>query len=235
MNFDIEIIIPTYNESKNLPVLIPLIFKVLGEDNIKAQVVIVDDNSPDGTSKIAEDLGKKYPVKVIIRKQDRGLAKSVVDGIRQTTGSIIGVMDADLSHPPEIIPKLIKEIEDGADISIASRLVEGGGTEKWPGARQIKSYVATLLARPITSVKDPMSGFFFFKRDVVKNCKLAPKGYKILLEILVRGNYKNVVEVPFIFKDRTAGESKLTAKVSTEYFIQVFSLYIYKIKKLIFK
>ncbi len=234
MNFDIEIIIPTYNESKNLPVLIPLIFKVLKENKIKAGVVIVDDNSPDGTSNAAQDLGKKYPVKVIVRKKDRGLAKSVFDGIKQTTGSIIGVMDADLSHPPEIIPKLIKEIENGADISIASRLVEGGGTERWPRARQINSYIATLLAKPITNVKDPMSGFFFFKRGVVKDYNLVPRGYKILLEILAKGNYKKVVEVPFIFKDRTVGESKLTPKVSTEYFIQIFSLYLYKIKKLVF-
>ncbi|MBI2672657.1 polyprenol monophosphomannose synthase [Candidatus Woesearchaeota archaeon] len=232
MKSSIEIIIPTYNESKNIPILIPQIFKTLDKNNIKAQVVIVDDNSPDGTSKTAEDLGNKYPVKVIVRKEDRGLAKSVVDGINMTSGEIIGVMDADLSHPPGIIPKLIEAIENGADISIASRLVEGGGTEQWPTSRQINSYVATLLAKPITNVKDPMSGFFFFKRDVINNVKLAPRGYKILLEILAKGNYKKAVEVPFIFKDRTAGESKFTPKIRMEYIIHALSLYFYKFKKL---
>ena len=198
--------------------------------NTNYEIIVSDDNSPDGTAKIAEELSKEYNVKVLIRKSNKGLSPAVCDGFKIAKGDIIGVIDADLSHPPEIIPNMIRYMQDTtSDIVVASRLIHGGGIEKWPIKRKITSYIATTLARPLTKVKDPMSGFFFLNKKVIDGVKLETKGYKILLEILVKGKYKKAVEYPFIFKDRAVGESKLNIKTNIQYIKQLFDLYIFSI------
>lgn len=230
----ISIITPTYNESKNIERLVSEIHKSM--KGLNYELIVADDNSPDGTAEKVRSLSKKYPVKVIVRHANKGLAPAVVDGFKVARGNIIAVIDADLSHPPETLPKLIKAMEkSNADIVVASRLVSGGGTEDWPKSRKITSYLAIGLAKPVTKIKDPMSGFFLLKKEVIHKAPLKARGYKILLEILVKGKYKKAIEVPFIFKDRSAGQSKLTMKTNLEYLMQLLDLYIYKLKKIFLK
>jgi len=141
-------------------------------------------------------------------------------------------MDADFTHPPYLIPKMINKIKkENINLIIGSRSIKYSKIKKWPLKRKIISKIAIILAKPITNIKDPMSGFFFMKKEVIKNVKLKPKGYKILLEILSKGNYNSVSEIPIIFKNRIKGDSKLTLKVYLEYLIQLYNLYLYKIKK----
>ncbi len=225
----LSVVVPTYNEKENIPELIKRIFKVLGENNIDGEVVIVDDNSPDGTAKVAEELSKDYNVQVIVRKDERGLSSAAIRGMEDAKGDILCVIDADLSHPPEVIPDMLKEITEGkAELVIGSRRVAGGGIENWPMKRKVVSKCASFIARPLTKVKDPMSGFFMLKRSVIEGVELKPKGYKIGLEIIVKGNYEHLVEVPYVFRDRAKGESKLGGKVIKNYMSHVFGLYFYK-------
>ena len=228
---DISIVIPTYNESENLPILIDGIVKVLEESGIEGQIIVVDDDSPDKTWKTAQELKNSYEnIKVLRRQDKRGLSSAVLDGFAMSESPILGVMDADLSHPPEKIPELVEPIVCGdADITIGSRYIDEGGIEKWPFLRKLSSKLATLAACKLTSVKDPMSGFFFMRRDVIESAELNPKGFKIGLEILVRGKYENVIEIPIKFRDRLYGETKLSRNVIIDYLIHVTRLYIYKI------
>lgn len=225
----ISIVLPTYNEKESIERIVKEIFNVCRENDLDAEVIVVDDNSPDGTGEIAVKLRKQYNLQVLIRKNKRGLSSAVLDGFELTRGELLGVMDADLSHPPELIPKLLKPITNkGADFVIGSRYVKGGSIKNWTAKRKTISKVATLLARPLTKIKDPMSGFFFIRREVIEGVKLSPRGYKIGLEILVKGNYKNVVEVPYTFRDRSYGKSKLDAKEYKNYLSHLFGLYFYK-------
>lgn len=216
---EVSLIIPTYNERENLPVLINRISCSL--TGCEYEVVVVDDNSMDGTGQLADELSKEYPVRVVHRAGKEGLASAVVDGYKHAEGEILGVLDADLQHPPEKISLLLKEIKNGTDIAIASRYVKDGGIEKWSFKRKIISRGSTILAYlifpEIRSIKDPLSGFFLVKRNVINNIKLNPVGYKILLEILVRGRYGNVVEVPYVFQNRNAGKSNLNIKEQMNY------------------
>lgn len=199
------------------------------------ELIVVDDNSPDKTGETAQRLSSKYPVTTVVRTDKKGLASAVIDGFGIAKGDIIGVIDADLSHPPEILKDLVNMlVKKDLDIVIASRLVEGGGTEDWPNSRKITSYIATFLAKGLTKVKDPMSGYFVINKRILRNINLIPRGYKILLEIIVKCNSKRIHEYPFIFKDRTAGKSKLNARVNIEYLKQIFSLYLYKLTGILF-
>jgi len=231
MTLKISLIIPTYNETSNIKPLFKRIHSVLKDINYEA--ILVDDNSPDGTAKKAKSLVKKYPLRVIIRKKDRDLSRAVVTGFKAAKGNIIGVIDADLAHPTESIPLMLNILnKNAADLVIGSRQIEGGKIENWPMNRRFVSKLASVLARPLTNVHDPMSGFFLMKREVIKNAPLKPRGYKILLEILVKGNYSKVIEIPIIFRDRLEGQSKLSAKVYLKYLIQLIGLYCWKIKSL---
>lgn len=198
------------------------------------ELIVVDDDSPDKTGEIVQKLSFKYPVTVFTRNDKKGLASAVINGFSIAKGDIIGVIDADLSHPPEIFPDLVEIlVKRDLDIVVASRLVEGGGTEDWPRTRKITSFIAAFLAIGLTKVKDPMSGYFVLNKRILKNANLVPRGYKILLEILVKCRCKKVYEYPFIFKDRTAGKSKVSLRVNIEYLKQVFNLYLYKLSGII--
>jgi dolichol-phosphate mannosyltransferase len=163
-----------------------------------------------------------------VRRGEKGLATAVAHGLKYATGAIIGVMDADLQHPPEVLPDLIKALEDGADMAIASRYVPGGGCRNWGLSRKIISKVALMISHlllPTTrQVKDPLSGFFMFRRENVNPDLLKPIGYKISLEIMLVGDFGGVVEVPFIFDDRSAGKSKLRPQQQIDYLKHLFSL-----------
>lgn len=228
---DITIVIPTFNEAGNIPILVAKIFEEFKKSNLDGHVIVVDDDSPDQTWKVAEDLTDTYPNLRVLRRQDkRGLSSAVLDGFAMANTEIIGVIDADLSHPPEKIPELAASIINGeADFALGSRYIDQGGTENWPLKRKISSKVATLSVAGLTKVKDPMSGYFLLRRDLIENVELSPKGFKIGLEILVRSRCKKIKEVPIVFRDREYGESKLSSNVIIDYLIHVSKLYVYKI------
>jgi dolichol-phosphate mannosyltransferase len=224
-----SVIIPTYNERDNIGIIIPRLASVLRKERIPFEILVMDDNSPDGTSRKVEELVKYHPeARCVLRMEDRGLSPAVIEGFEKARGEILLVMDADLSHPPEIVPKMYSRIvDDGFDISVGSRHAKGGGIENWPMKRKIISWGASLLARPLTKCSDPMSGFFAVRRSVVDGAPLKAKGYKILLEVLVKGNYEKMAEVPIVFRDREMGESKLGSKVIVNYLQHLIQLYIY--------
>jgi dolichol-phosphate mannosyltransferase len=226
MRKSISIIIPTYNERENITTLAERIHRALSPRDY--EVIFVDDNSQDGTADLINSLSARYPLRVIVRKEARGLATAVIHGIEHSDGETVVVMDADLQHPPEVIPDLLGKTESGADIVIASRYVKGGGMKEWGLTRKIISRGAIVLAHlllPATRpVKDPMSGFFAFKRAALDNARLSPRGYKILLEIMIEGKFKNAAEVPYTFESRRGGESKLNARQQVEYLKHLFSL-----------
>ncbi len=219
----ISIIIPCYNEKENIGLLIKTINEVLQENKIEGEIIIVDDDSPDGTGEFAIGLKKDYHnLNVIIRKDEMGFSSAVIRGFEEAKGEILLVMDGDFSHPPETIPELIEPIENGdCELVLGSRYIKGGGVKNWPVKRKIISKGATLLAKIVTSVKDPMSGFFALKKDVIEGCELNPKSNKIGLEIVARGNYNDIIEVPYIFQDREQGESKLDRQVMWNYMSQL--------------
>ena len=222
----ISIVIPTYNEKDNIVPLVERLNSTLAGRNF--EILLVDDNSKDGTVDVAAGMADKFPVKVMVRTKERGLATAVLHGLKYARGNIIGVMDADLQHPPEINSALLKALDEGADMAIGSRYVTGGGVPNWGLLRRIISKGASSLAHlflPSTRhVKDPMSGFYMFKREAMGTTEFKPIGYKILLEMLVMGNFKKVVEVPFIFEDRSSGRSKMKARQQIDYLKHIFSL-----------
>lgn len=225
----ISIILPTYNERENIKKIVNEIFSIV-KNNL--EVIIVDDNSPDGTGVIAEELAKKYNIKVIHRPKRLGLSPAVIEGFKVAKGSIIGVMDADLSHPSDLIPQMISLLKnDAADIIVGSRYSMGGSVETWSSSRKFISKGATFLAKCLVDVQDPMSGFFFMKKAIIKNVSLNSKGYKILLEILVKGDYQKVIELPYTFRGRDIGKSKLNTKEYLKYLNDWVRLLYYKLTK----
>jgi len=222
----VSLIIPTYNEKDNVRPLIEKLHSVLA--GYQYEVVFVDDNSRDGTIELVESLSAKYPVRIIVRKDVRGLATAVVDGFKYAQGQYFVVMDADLQHPPELIPNLLQALENGADMAIASRYISGGGMQNWSTSRKIISKGAIIITHILLpysrAVKDITSGFFALKREVVEGVELKPIGWKILLETLYMGKSQKVVEVPFIFALRTKGTSKLNFKQQIEYLKHIWSL-----------
>ena len=206
----LSLVIPTYNEKENIQKLLAKLKTEFKDNRINGEIIAVDDNSPDGTGKILEDLKKKYNnLKVIHRKGKLGLSSAVLEGWKIAKGQILGVMDADLSHPPEKIKEMYRVIEKGeADFVIGSRYVKGGEIEGWGIFRKLMSRGATLFARIFTNVKDPMSGFFMIKRECLKNKKLNSKGFKILLELIIKADYSKIKEIPIVFINRKKGKSK---------------------------
>ncbi len=226
MNETISLVIPTFNERDNIVPLVERLGRALSGRSY--EIIVIDDSSSDGTAELVESLKGSYPVKVIVRKNQRGLASAVVHGMSQASGNIIAVIDADLQHPPEVIPDLLREMERGADIAIASRYVRGGGCQGWSLSRRIISrgaiFLAHLLLPATRRVKDPMSGFFMLNKKVIAGAQLQPTGYKILLEILMIGKSQNVAEVPYTFITRGRGESKLTTRQQVHYLRHLYSL-----------
>ena len=222
----LAVVIPTYNERNNIEPLIQRIHASLSGNDY--ETIFIDDDSTDGTADAIRNLEKDFPVRVIVRKDKKGLASAVVEGIAKAAAEISGVMDADLQHPPEVLRDLLKAVEGGADIAVASRYVKDGGGIGWGLTRRLISTGAVLIAHlflPETrTVHDPMSGCFMFRRDVVKGVDLTPTGYKILLEILVKGHYGKLVEVPYQFCSRREGKSKLSAKQQLYYLQHVYCL-----------
>jgi dolichol-phosphate mannosyltransferase len=212
-------VVPTYNEAGSLPLLVDRLVKAFA--GREWELVVVDDGSPDGTADIADDLGKTHPIKVVRRAGKAGLASAVVAGFAAARGDTLLVMDADLSHPPEVAPTLVDAIVNGADLAVGSRYVAGGGVMDWPMKRQIVSRVACLMGQVLVPVRDSTSGFFALRRAVVDGVKLNPIGFKIGFEVMARGKYKKVVEVPYTFRDRELGSSKFGQREVVQYVQQL--------------
>lgn len=230
---EISIVVPTFREAENLAQLIPRVAAALATSGRTWELIVVDDESRDGTPAVmAQHAANGHPVRLITRVGERGLSSAVVRGFDEARGPRLVCMDADLSHPPEALPALLAVLaEPGVEFVIGSRYVPGGGTdERWGFFRWLNSRVATWLARPFTAAKDPMAGYFALPRRVYTAARpdLNPIGYKIGLELLVKGRCRTVREVPIHFADRRFGESKLSLQEQVRYLKHLKRLADYK-------
>ena len=223
----VTIVSPTYNEAENVPRLVHDVGTVLS--GMDYELLIADDDSPDRTWAIAQELANTNPrIRVLRRTTDRGLSPAVIEGFLSSSSEYVGVIDADLQHDPAILPQMIAALDAGAEIAVGSRYVEGGGTGTWNVARRIQSWVATKLAQSFLGVElsDPMSGYFILPREDFNRIhkQLDPSGFKILLEIIARLALSRLEEVPYTFRTRVAGQSKLSSKVVLQYLGQLWRL-----------
>ncbi|MFM6023139.1 MAG: glycosyltransferase [Dolichospermum sp.] len=220
----LSVVIPTYKERDNIENVVNILSGLL-DKTIPGnyELIVVDDDSPDRTWEVAENLIPDYPqLRVMRRQEERGLSSAVIRGWQAARGSILGVIDGDLQHPPEVLTQLWQKIEQGADLAVASRHVEGGGVSSWSVIRRFLSRGAqvlglVILPEVVGRVSDPMSGYFMVRRNAIANTTLNPIGYKILLEVIGRGQIGAIGEAGYIFRERTEGESKVTWKEYIEY------------------
>ncbi len=224
---DASIIIPTYNERANIIGLVQLIRAVL--DAMPIEVIVVDDQSPDGTAETVNEYAKEHSwLNVIQRKGEKSLSGSVIDGLRQARGQVLCVLDADLSHDPALLPKMIMTVRQGTELVIGSRRVSGGGAENWPWYRRGLSSMGNGLAQGLLrlSIADTMSGYFAMDRHFYEKVRdrVHPMGYKILLEFCVHGRPRSIQELPYTFRNRRQGYSKLTFAVAFSYLMMLIHL-----------
>ncbi len=225
----VSVIVPTYKEAENLPLLTERLEEVRQKHHLSLELLIMDDDSQDGTEELISSMDRDW-LTLVVRKEERGLSRAVLEGLKLARGDVLVVMDADLSHSPEQIPEMLVALEKGADFVMGSRYTTGGLTEaSWGFFRWLNSRIATLFARPFTSVKDPMSGFFALSRKTFESARdLNPIGYKIGLELMVKCNLHRIEEIPIHFKDRQFGQSKLTLTEQKKYLQHLCRLFIYK-------
>lgn len=225
----LSVIAPTYNEADNVETLITEIGQALR--GVEYEILICDDDSPDRTWARAEEIGKRDPhVRVLRRTKDRGLAPAVVEGFTEARGEAVACIDADLQHDPAILPRMLAALQEGSQLVLASRYVAGGGTANWNWRRRFTSWGAAKLAEWLLGVKlrDPMSGYFLLKRADFMQVRqqLNPAGFKVLLEIAAALQPTRVCEVPYTFRLRRAGKSKLSTRVIFAYVGQLCRLYL---------
>lgn len=220
----LSLILPTYKEAGNIQNIVKILSTILDQTIPgEYELIVVDDNSPDHTWKLALELTADYPqVQVMRRTEEKGLSTAVIRGWQVARGDILGVIDADLQHPPEVLTQLLAEMEKGADLALASRHVEGGGVSEWSIIRRFLSRGAQMLGllilpEVISRLSDPMSGYFMVRRSAIINRPLSPVGYKILIEVAARGRIRWIAEAGYVFRERQAGESKVTWKQYIEY------------------
>lgn len=230
----VSILAPTLREAENIPALAERTAAAMTEAGLEWELLLIDDDSDDGSEAIVAGLARRLPVRMEVRRGvPPGLALAVVDGIRLARFDVLVVMDADLSHPPERIPELVAALGDGADIAVGSRYAPGGRLDSaWGFYRVLNSRLATWLARPLASCADPMSGFFAVdRRSLPDAATLAPVGYKIGLELIVRGRLR-VREVPIEFVDRGRGASKMNWRRQFDYLRHLRRLYAFRFRTL---
>ena len=219
-----SLILPTYNESANVPRCVEAVCRVL--EGREFEIIVADDDSPDRTWEIAEKLANPR-VRVLRRTKNRGLSPAVVEGFEFATGDRLGVMDADLQHDEAILPQMIDAL-DTNEFVIGSRAVRGGSYGNWSAMRRFSSWGAATMARTILGVRisDPMAGYFALRREVFERVRprLSPKGFKIMLELFCLARPRAFAEIGYTFRTRQAGESKVSAKVAREYVKSLFEL-----------
>jgi len=218
----LALVIPTLCEAENIGGLLRHVRSVLDPLNVPYEILVVDDDSPDGTGAAVSAIAlEDWRVRLLVRKGERGLSGAVLHGWEHTDAAILGVMDADLQHPPELLRQLLSAIREGADIAIGSRYTPGGDLGQWNPVRKLLSAAAVWatwpIQRPGVRARDPMTGFFLVRRECVEQVAFQRSGFKLLLEVLVRGRIRSVAEVPFAFGLRYRGASKANFKVAWDY------------------
>ena len=221
----LSVVVPTFNEATNLPELFDRLLAFVRESNLSIETIVVDDASPDGTGVLAEELAVRHngtlSARVLHRPGKLGLSSALFDGIRASRAPWIAMIDADNSHDVKSLRVMFAAAQDGADVVIGSRYIQGGKIEQWPLRRRLISLLATAIARALfrLEVRDPMSGFAILRRDIAMKLDglRNPRAYKLLLEVLVRLRSLHIREVPITFRDRTRGSSKLSWKEIVEF------------------
>ena len=239
----LSVIIPTYNESENIFKLLDEICKNTNESNY--EILVVDDNSPDGTGKLVKEFieknvpqisyNKKIVVRLITRKKKEGIIRALLDGIDESKGENILVMDADFSHLPDYIPDFLSTLKenDNYDIVIGSRYVNGGSIVGWPITRHLLSKCANYFARSWLHVKtnDITTGFFLLRKKILSNVHFTTSGHQFLLELLVKADYKTAKEIPIKFQNRIRGKSNLDSADIRNFISSVIELRKFKKNK----
>lgn len=222
----ISIVVPTYNEKDNVGNLVNQIDYALR--GIDYEVIFVDDSTdetPEVIKKVMEENGR---VRLEHRTEEKGLATAVLKGFSLSKGDYVAVMDADLQHPPKILKSMYAVMETGVDFCVPSRFIPGGSDGGLGPYRKLVSavarYIGKILLPCLRKITDPTSGLFMFRREVIDGADMRPIGWKILVEVLATGTFKTVVEIPYKFQARPAGESKLSSKVTMEYLMQIKDL-----------
>jgi len=231
----VSIVLPTYNERENVKRLIPRIFQVFKENKIDGNIIVVDDNSPDGTADAVKELQEKYPIILIERPKKMGIGSAYITGFKKAleNGSdIIFEMDADLSHDPKNIPNFIKKVDDGFDVVIGSRRTDGGRIIGWSWYRRLISWGGNFIGRcivGINGVDDITSGYRAYRKDILKRIDLEEiesNGYAFQLEML--GKFDKIGSrldiTPIIFHDRYSGKSKLSKRDVINFFLIALKL-----------
>jgi dolichol-phosphate mannosyltransferase len=231
MQFDekLALVIPTLNEAECLPAMLERVLEVLGGLQIPFEILVVDDESRDATQAVVAPIAAREPrIRLLVRRGERGLAGAILHGWQHTDASILGVMDADLQHPPELLRVMVQAMDAGADVALASRYAQRG-PRRWSPLRRLATAMSIWMAFPLQRreirVKDPMSGYFMVRRRCVATIPFRQTGFKLLLEILARGRVRRVAEIPFEFGRRGAGRSKASLKVAWDYLMLVLRLY----------
>ena len=226
----LALVIPTLCEAENIGRMLDRVRSVLDPLHVPYEILVVDDDSSDGTGAIVSRIACEDPrVRLLVRKGERGLSGAILHGWQHTDATVLGVMDADLQHPPELLPQLLEAIQAGQDMVIGSRYTPGGGVGGWNPVRKLLSSAAVWVTLPIQRrqirAKDPMSGFFMLRRNCLQRIPFQRSGFKLLLEILVRGHIKSLAEVPFAFGSRYRGASKANFRVAWDYGLLLMRLY----------
>jgi dolichol-phosphate mannosyltransferase len=231
MGLKFSIVVPTYNEAGGIERLLRSLNDVFTANALDGEVIVVDDNSPDGTGAIADGLSSQMPVRCLHRPGKLGLSSGVIDGWKfaRAESQALGAMDADFSHDINILPQMVHALENGYGLAVGSRYVKGGGISNWPKRRIITSKVACMLAQPLTRIKDITSGYFLVKREALDGVQLDPIGFKIGLEVIAKAHYGKAIEVPYVFTDRVVGQSKMNQKEIANYLKQLRKLYAARI------
>lgn len=226
----LALVIPTFHEKENVLVLLDCVKRVLDSAEIRHEILVIDDDSRDGIVEAVAAVYRSDPrVRVVVRQEERGLSGAILHGWERTDAEILGVMDADMQHPPDLLPELHRAILGGHDLVIGSRYAAGGGLQGWNPVRKLLSAAAVRMTRPLQhkgiQARDPMSGFFLVRRRCIDGIPFQKTGFKLLLEILVRGRVRSVQEIPFMFGHRHAGRSKAGIRVALDYFALLSRLY----------
>jgi dolichol-phosphate mannosyltransferase len=229
----LALVIPTLREAENIRGVLDQVRSALDPLEVTYEILVVDDDSRDGTDAIVTEVSAQDPrVRLLVRKGEKGLSGAVLYGWERTDAAILGVIDADLQHPPELLPQLLAAMQEGCDLAIGSRYTKGGQLGEWNPARKFLSAAAIWVTWPLQSghsrARDPMSGFFMVRRSCLRLGAFQKTGFKLLLEVLVRGQIKSVKEIPYAFGLRHKGASKANLKVGWDYALLLARLYAAK-------